>query len=99
MAVFWHTVTPGRLAVAQQGGEDPPQSAVIGMQEHCTVTSERREQGGCGETGRVPPDKAKTWGSKGGRGGEAELRPKKARVTAGRGATTVVPSVPGTAEV
>lgn len=47
-AVFWHTVTPGWLAVARRGGEDPPQSAVIGMLERCGVTSERREQGGCG---------------------------------------------------
>lgn len=64
-------------------GEDPPLSTVIGMLEHCSVTSERRELGGCGAhrnracSTPAPPDEARTGGN-----GE-ELRPDKTRVTAG----------------
>lgn len=79
--VFWHTIPPGWMAVARQGGEDTPQSTVIGMLEHCSVTSERREQGGCGAhrnracSTPTPPDEARMGGNK------EELRPDKTRVT------------------
>lgn len=51
-----------------RGGEDPPQSAVIGMLERRAVTSERREQGGCGAhrnracSTPSPPDEARAGG-------------------------------------
>lgn len=80
--VFWNTITPGWMAAAWQGEEATPQSTVIGMLEHCSVTSERREQGGCGAhrnracSTPAPPDEARMGG-----GNREELRPDKTRVT------------------
>lgn len=81
--VFWHTITPGWMAAAWQRGEDTPQSTVIGMLEHCSFTSERREQGGCGAhinracSTPAPPDEARMGGNR------EELRPDKTCVTTG----------------
>lgn len=78
--VFWHTITPGWMAAAWQGGKDTPQSTVIGMLEHCSVTSERR---GCGAQRNracstpTPPDEERMGGNR------EELWPDKTRVTTG----------------
>lgn len=70
------------MAVAWRGGEDSPQSTVIGMLKHSSVTSERREQGGCGAQRNracstpAPLDEVRMGGN-----GE-ELWPDKTRVTA-----------------
>lgn len=62
-AVFWHRVTPGWLARRGEEERVPHSpSAVIGMLEHCSVTTERREQGEAVvriETGHVPPDETR----------------------------------------
>lgn len=59
--VFWHTVTPGRLAVVWRGGEDPhsPPLLVCWNTAVLQVRGENKESAVRIETGHVSPDEAR----------------------------------------